>query len=93
MKSYLCTVFDNKTQVFCPPFVTITLASALRDFTYAANDPSCAVGKYPADYTLYSIGTFDDENAGIDFQPPKNLGTASQFVNAQLTVEELENGI
>jgi len=57
--------FDNKTQVFCAPFVAITQAAALRDFAYAANDKSTSVGKYPTDYTLYLIGEFDDETGKL----------------------------
>lgn len=91
MKSFLFTVFDNKTQVFCPPFVAITQSAALRDFAYAANDKSTSVGKYPTDFTLYLIGEFDDETALVTETQMRNLGTASTFLNLNATPEELEH--
>jgi hypothetical protein len=85
LKTFLFTVFDNKTQVYCAPFVAQTYAAALRDFAYAANDKTCPIGRYPTDYTLYSIGEYDDEDGSITVLQPKNLGTASTLVN---TIEE-----
>lgn len=89
MKSFLFTVFDNKTQIYCAPFVAPTYAAAVRDFAYAANQTDNSVGKYPTDYTLYSIGEFDDEDASITLLPPHNLGTASQFVKQEVTEDGL----
>lgn len=55
-------VYDAKAECFSTPFFQATLGLAIRGFKDAANDANSAVGRHPADYTLFELGTFDDSN-------------------------------
>ena len=48
---------------------------AVRTFVECANSPDHQFGRYPADYTLFEVGEFDDEDAHIEiYGTKKNLG-------------------
>jgi hypothetical protein len=89
LKTYLFNVFDSKTQVFCAPFCAQTHAAALRDFAYAANDKNGQIGRYPTDYTLFSIGHYDDETGLIENTQMLQLGLAAQFVQQNEVIENV----
>jgi len=59
------SVFDKKAQLFCAPFYSVNDQTALRDFTRAANDQDSDINRYSLDYSLYYIGSFDDESGHI----------------------------
>lgn len=48
-----------------PPFYMNSTGAAARAFEDSVNDSSHAFNKHPADYTLFEIGTFNDQNAEI----------------------------
>lgn len=54
------TIFDVKAEIHHKPFFFIADGEAARAFSDLANDATTSVGRHPADYTLYRIGTFDD---------------------------------
>lgn len=58
-------VFDSKAKTYLPPFMLKTEAEAQRAFSTAVNNPQHNIGEYPADYTLFSLGTFDDETGQL----------------------------
>lgn len=80
MKKIVCSIYDHKAKVFCVPFFSVNNETAQRDFGYAANDPKTEIGRYPTDFTLFRLGTYDDETAGFDLEPHSNLGIAANFV-------------
>lgn len=55
------SVFDKKAQVFSNPFTTLNHGTAIRSFDQACKDPGTELSMYPNDFTLFCIGTFDDE--------------------------------
>ncbi|WNK14055.1 MAG: nonstructural protein [Microvirus sp.] len=80
MDKYIFSVFDSKSRVFGTPFTSINKFTAIRDFNTAANDLDINIGKYPEDYTLYELASFDDESGMIAPHPQAvNLGSAIQF--------------
>jgi len=66
MQTELFAVYDNKAQAFATPFSMQNRAMAIRAFKYAVNDKSTEPGKYPEDYSLFILGTFDDADASIE---------------------------
>ena len=88
MRYFMFSVFDNATQVYCPPFIAATVSSALRDFAFAANDASTNIGKYPTDYTLFSVGEYDDQSGEIIPQVHKSLGLAASYVKQPEVTED-----
>lgn len=59
------TVHDSKAQAYLPPFNLPTKEMAVRTFSDTVNDSKHPFGKHPADYTLFHIGTFDDDTGLI----------------------------
>lgn len=60
MKLNVYTLFDTKTLIFNTPFFTHTHGAASRMCADLAADINTSVGRHPADYVLYCIGTYDD---------------------------------
>lgn len=82
MKHKIFTVYDSKAEFYGQPFFAATRGIAIRMFTELANDGSSSVGKYPADFTLFEIGEYDDSDASFFHLPAnENIGTGIQFVN------------
>lgn len=75
------SVYDSKAAVFCTPFFSENNHTALRAFRYAANDQTTEIGKYPSDYTLYKIGTFDNLTGEILPVEPVPIALAITLVN------------
>lgn len=76
------SVFDSKAACYDKPFVLRNKAEALRGWADVANDSKTMIGKYPADYTLFEIGSFDDLTGVITVYDAKvNLGSALEHRN------------
>lgn len=73
-------IYDQKAHVFSQPFYAINKEVAGRQFAIVANDPSSLIGKHPADFSLFVLGTFDDElGTFVNLPTPENLGVALNF--------------
>jgi len=74
-------VYDNKAKAFATPFFQASVPLAVRAFGAAANDRSLLIAQYPEDYTLFHIGTFDDEIGQLHcLAQHENLGLASVYI-------------
>lgn len=77
-------VRDSKTEAFLQPFFMPARGAAIRGFTDAVNDPSHGMGKHPEDYTLFEIGSFDDESGALVSHPsPQSIGSGFEFLRSQ----------
>lgn len=88
-------VRDTKAQAFMQPFFSNSVGAAIRAFGDAIADEKSPLGKHPADYILYQLGTFDDE--GGRFEPSeiiKLLANGADFVSIgqRKPLEISENG-
>ena len=72
------SVFDSKAEAFLPPMFFPTRGVAIRAFSQAAADGEHDFCKYPDDYSLFELGSFDPSTAVFACHvAPVNLGTAS----------------
>lgn len=82
------SILDNKSHLFGPPFYSRHTGEALRNFTELVNDDRSTVSKYPADFQLVQVASFDDEDG--TFSPSKHifLGSGDQYQkpSAQLSL-------
>jgi hypothetical protein len=62
------SVYDNKAEAFLPPFVLPKHEMAIRTFADSINNPETQLFLHPADYTLFTLGTFDDELGKITYE-------------------------
>lgn len=75
------SVFDSKAMAFLPLFCCRNAGVALRSFEQACKDSSHDFNKYAADYTLFHIGSFDEDSGTlIPLQANVSLGCAVQFL-------------
>jgi len=80
MELTIMSVYDSKAKVFLPPFTVVNVDVGIRVFTDAANQVDHQFCKWPADFCLYKLGTFQDENAFFEIEsPPEFIGLASAF--------------
>lgn len=56
---------DNKAEAFNTPFFAPTRGLAVRSFQEAVNDPASPFAKYPDDFTLFQVGSFDDNTGRL----------------------------
>ena len=59
------TVYDNVTKLYSPPLLDINNGAMMRNMQdILTRDPNNAWAKFPDNYTLYNIGTWD-ETSGV----------------------------
>lgn len=75
-------IFDVKAESYGSPIFLETPGLALRSFSDACADEKGPFFKYPADYSLYEIGSYDPNGAVLKGLPqPKFLYSATAVVN------------
>lgn len=68
------TVYDSKAESYLRPFSMLSTGEAIRGFITTLNDGQSELCKYPADFTLFELGTFDPLNCEINlYDAKKNL--------------------
>jgi len=83
MNHLLFTVYDEKAEVFTAPFFVPTLGLATRAFADCVNSSEHHFGKHPQDYTLFSLGAFDDGDATFAHKEKKSIGNGVEFISSQ----------
>lgn len=71
-------VYDEKAEAFAAPFFQQSDVLAVRAFMSAARDPESLLYKFPRDYALYKLATYDDNTGHFE-----NLERALQLMTAQ----------
>lgn len=65
MKLNAYTVYDAKTLVYGVPFFAPTDGSAIRSMQELSNDLNTTVGRHPTDFSLWCLGTYDDQSGAL----------------------------
>jgi len=76
MIKVVCSVRDSAADLFGQPFFVPTTAMALRGFADAVKraDGDSDLTKHPDDFTLFELGTFDDETGKfVNLPEPRQL--------------------
>lgn len=74
------SVYDAKVSSYLQPFFLPATGHALRAFESTVNDPKSNLYRYPADYTLMEIGTFNESTGTVEMLDVKiNLGCALEY--------------
>ena len=81
MNMLMFSIFDDKASIYSRPFYALTVGEAIRTFTDAINTPDSPYNRHPEDYTLYSVGTFNDQDAEVQDNTPNNLGNATSYLH------------
>ena len=77
MISRIFVVYDSKAEAYLQPHFAPTVGLAMRSWEVAVNSSDTQFGKFPADFTLFEIGTYDDLTGTLVMHQSKvNLGLA-----------------
>jgi len=76
----LYSVYDEKAQVYLPPFVAKTVGEADRIFDSVIKAGQSTISQYPADHSLYNVGTFDDCGAVLEPCVPQFISKGDTHV-------------
>lgn len=81
MIHHVFSIHDNKADAYFPPFYLHNIAMATRQFGDMVNDPTSTISKHPQDYTLFTLGTWDDSDAQFKQKINKqSLGNGVEFI-------------
>ncbi len=81
MITKIFTVYDGPAGAYLAPLFFQSAGQCVRAFTDSANDQENLIGKHPADYTLFEVGTYDDASGIFENIMHINLGTAIEMIN------------
>lgn len=83
MNMKIFSVYDSKVEAYMQPFFMQSKGAAIRGYTELVNDPNHSFGKYPGDFTLFELGSFDELTAKFDmYKTPVSLGVGLEFVKS-----------
>ena len=71
MKQNLYIVYDSKTELYDKPTFAPNNGTMIRSFTDVANNKQHPIGQHPEDYTLFNIGSYDEETGTITQEKTK----------------------
>ncbi len=81
MKIGIYTIKDAQAAVFMKPTFFQTEEIAKRTFLQAVMNPNETMGQFPADYTLYKVGQYDDESGTPQPQDPLRICNGEEILN------------
>lgn len=77
MQLKMYSIRDQKAEIWNVPFYKKTHGEAERDFHQAVLDEKSMLNKYPEDYDLYFVGTYDDQTGvTISVDTPQHMAKA-----------------
>lgn len=80
MQYKMFSIRDAKAEIFNPPYFNKSHGEAERNFRELVNDPKSMVSKYPEDFDLYYLGTYDDGTGKMEcLDTPQHLMKAIQI--------------
>lgn len=81
MLTKVFAVYDSKANAFMSPFFMPTTGQAVRAWGTTVNDPQTDFNRYPGDFTLFEIASYDDISGKFEnLSTPHSLGLAQEFL-------------
>lgn len=73
-------IYDSKAECFLPPFMMKTKGEAIRALSGHVNDPEHNFCKFAADFTLFDLGSWDEQTGRYDLlATPHSIGILIEF--------------
>lgn len=76
------SLYDQKTGIYGVPFFMAHVGQAVRAVIDLATDTNTTIGRHPADYSLVSLGEFDDATGIFVSRPPEAIGSVVSMLPA-----------
>lgn len=85
MTTELFSVFDSAAKRYLEPFYAPTIEYAIRQFRASINTGDHMFARFPEDYVLFHIGSFDQESGQVVANAaPMSLGVAVTFLDVPM---------
>lgn len=81
MNIELFAIFDSAAERYIEPFCGSTIGVALRGFQEACEKEGHQFNKFPEDYALYHVGSFDADLGVLTPIPAHKIAQASSYIN------------
>lgn len=79
-KLKMFAIYDAAAKAYGPPMVFHTTGLALREFETICKSPDSQLYKSPADFSIWEIGEYETDNAGIQpVQMAKAVAQATEY--------------
>jgi len=88
MELLVFAVYDAKAEYFGNPIFQRSIGEATRAFADEASRQGSMLEAHPMDYTLYQIGTYDQATGKLTAIEPIGFGTANEYQQRKLQLEE-----
>lgn len=80
MEHKVFSVFDAKAKSFSPPVVLRTTGEGERWFMDLVADEKSTVYRYPDDFTMFELGSWDPQRGAIVmYEAPRSMGLAVHY--------------
>lgn len=84
-KLEMFAIYDKAVGSYMRPFFHMTKGSCLRQLMDDLKDPNSPVAAHPEDYTVFHLGTWNDENADLEKVDPTVVARCHELMQ---TTEE-----
>jgi len=74
------SIFDAAAEAYLPPMFMKTKGMAIRSFADAVNQEDSPFHQHADDYTLFLIGSFDEQSGLFIPVTPDSMGNALQYL-------------
>lgn len=82
MVQIMMSAYDEKAQVYLPPFCCKTEGEGRRMFGDAVQEPGSVLSRHPSDFSLYIVGSFNDSSGAVVVPGvPEFVCKATEFVD------------
>lgn len=90
MKLLIFAIYDSATEAYMRPWYMQTEAAAMRTFTDICSDADHEMAKNPHDYTLMTLGSWNDNDGSFSPEIPRKLLTALEAVARSRQVDKAQ---
>jgi len=90
MRLFAYTIYDVCSGVYDRPFYMHSDASAVRSFRDQVENPESYIGKHPEDFTLMSVGTWEDSEGELVGAEPKKVTTGLEQLSELRKVDPVK---
>lgn len=87
MRLNVYAIFDSASGIYDRPWCAHSDQAAIRSFTDVAQDAEHPIGKHPEDFTLFRIGTWEDDAGAIVGEAPTKVINGAEAYAAVRNVE------
>lgn len=90
---HVYAIFDRKAESYGSPFTAVTDGCALRVFDLLLSQDTQKIAKYPEDFDLVFIGSFDPLSGRLDSCVSRTVTTAIERITYYRALQEMREKI